>query len=134
MSSVTKDQDAEVEYVTQNDVFYAHSIDIEGHVNPLFDSDWIAYQGVKGLLKLRDWTKEIHAEYPYMTHEIADWGTHTVQYRWKRRVHPEEAYYFSLPYEEGPYKDSDLFVDWIREQSEIGGEPGTFDPDDYAPY
>lgn len=114
---------------------YAHSLNLEGKVVNEFDTRERLYYSDKDLAELVELCENNHREYPYLTQEIlASWATpaeSSMLYQWKRQTHPQENYYLSLPYEEGPYAQSDLFMDWLRERSEVGGDPGHFDPEAY---
>ena len=95
---------------------YAHSVNLQGNVVNEFDTRLRLYSTDEDLAELVKLCKRNHKEYQYLTHEIL--GSGRVLYRWNRRVHPEEEYYLSPPFKDGPFDDAELFLDWLRELSE----------------
>lgn len=71
-------------------MYYAYSVDEDGHVNPMFDSDVVAYFGDAGLARLEERSRSVHAEYPEMALEIVDLSCSSVETSVVRRWGPED--------------------------------------------
>lgn len=71
-------------------MYYAYSVDEDGHVNPMFDSDAVAYFGDAGLARLEERSRSVRAEYPEMALEIVDLSSSSVETSAVRRWGPED--------------------------------------------
>lgn len=90
---------------------YCFATDVEGHVNPRFDSDIRAYSGLEGLEELKKLGRPAASENRYLDYQVVDLDTGETAYHRERRVHSQERTTAS--------EDASDFYAWLREQAVV---------------
>lgn len=89
--------------------------------NPYSTRSSLAYLGPEGLEEFKSLCRSVSPKNPYLDYKVIDLDTGETAYHRKRRVHPREETTNAL-------EDVVNFYEWLREQAELGVEPGVYDP------